>query len=119
MRIDGIKRLTPPGQFRHQITWQVRSLGARTASGQQDYTWADRLTTKCAVRSLSGRELENASRIWAEARFEIQQPYSAGMSAEWRGAWWADGAMRYLEVLDIQDRDGTGRWQWIIAREQK
>lgn len=116
MRVDESKTLNP-GLLRHRITWQRKVVSGQDSFGQDLYTWADVVTVSCQVKPLSGREMQSAQQRWAEAKYRITQHYVAGMDRMERGAWYVDGEYRYLDVLDINDRAGTGRVLEITAKE--
>jgi head-tail adaptor len=106
-----------PGTLRHQITWQRKTEGAQNTYGEPAITWADVVTLRASVRSLAGRELFAAQQKWAEAKYAIEQHYYAGLTPEDRISWYIDGAVKTLDVLDVQDIAGTGRAQNVIAKD--
>ena len=75
------------------------------------------LTCRASVRSLFGRELEQAQQRWAEARYRIEQYYVPGLEREMQIDWYVDGVTRTLDVLDIADESGMGRYQTITAKD--
>ncbi len=114
--IDGGEVLNP-GLLRHQITWQQKIVSGQNSFGEDIYTWQDFLTCKARVQGAPGKdETERAMQRWADAEFMITQHFSPGVAANMRIAWWIDGAMVYLDVLNIDDPPGTGRYQNILAR---
>lgn len=103
--------------FRHQITWQRRNL-ASPPSGSDDFVWSDVLTCRASIEQAGFRqsaEHSGAQQTIAEWSYEITQHYSRGLNTEMRIGWWIDGEMRYLDVLDIQDATGSGRFQLVHA----
>lgn len=116
MRLDESRTLNP-GLLRHRITWQRKVVSGQNSFGEDLWEWRDIVTVPCQVKPLTGREMQSASQRWAEAQYKIVQHWYAGMDAMERGAWWHDGATRYLDILDIQDRAGIGRVLEITAKE--
>jgi head-tail adaptor len=116
MRIDESKSLNP-GLLRHRVTWQRKSVTGQNSYGEDIWEWQDIVTVSCQVKPLTGRETQDAQQRWAEAKYKIVQHWYAGMELVDRGAWWYDGAMRYLDILDIQDRAGILRVMDITAKE--
>lgn len=115
-RIDEGQVLNP-GVLRHQITWQSKTITGQNSAGEDIVSWVDVITVKCQVKSLQGREVEATRQRWAEAQFHVKQHYVPGMERIDRGYWLVDGAVQYLDILDIQDPVGTGRFQVIMAKE--
>ena len=109
-----------PGLLRHQITWQRKSVSGQNSFGEDIYTWQNFLTCRARVEGApnsSGQdESQQAMQRWAEAEYLITQHFAPGLAAKMRIAWWIDGAMVYLDVLNIEDPPGTGRYQKILAR---
>ena len=101
-RLDGSEILNP-GLLRHQITWQQKSITGQNASGEDIFAWTDFLTCRASVRATTGREFQRVMQIWAEANFVIRQYFSVGLTTDMRIAWFVDGAIIYLDVLDISD----------------
>lgn len=117
MRVDGSKILNP-GLARHQITWQEKRVTAQNSFGEDVYTWSDVVTLRARVRSLGGRELAQARQMWPDARYEIEQPYYAGLDPMMQISWYVDGSTtKTLDVLDIQDQPGSGRYQIVLAKD--
>ncbi len=106
-----------PGILRHQITWQRKTVTGQNSSGEDVYSWTDVITVRAQVRALTGRELQAAQQRWAEAQYMIRQHYVKGLERVERGSWFIDGQVRYLDILDVQDIPGTGRYLEIIAKE--
>lgn len=115
MRIDG--PVLNPGILRHQITWQRKAVTGQNGFGEDVWSWADVLTCKAQVRSLTGRELANSQQTWPDARYHITQHYSRGLGTEMQIQWFVDGEVRTLDVLDIQDQAGTQRMQIVLAKD--
>jgi SPP1 family predicted phage head-tail adaptor len=106
-----------PGVLRHQITWQGKAVTGQDSMGQDSGGWADVLTCRADVKSLEGHELEIAQQKWAESRFRVIQHYSKGLTDKMRIAWLVDGKMLYLDVLDISDPPGIGRYQIVTTKD--
>ena len=117
MRLDEGRALNP-GLLRHRITWQRKTEGAQNTYGEPSETWDDVLACACQIKAMSGRELDAARQRWAEATYVIRQHYYAGLLPTDRIAWYVDGATKYLDVLSIEDRDGIGRTQTVVAKER-
>lgn len=108
-----------PGLLRHQITWQQKVVSGQNSYGEDVYTWENVLTCRARVEGaprINQNESQQAMQRWAEAEYMITQHFSPGLEAKMRLAWWIDGAMVYLDVLNIDDPPGTGRYQEILAR---
>lgn len=101
-RLDGSQILNP-GLLRHQITWQQKTASGQNASGEDNVVWTDFLTCRASVESTTGREFQRVMQIWAEADFVIRQYFSRGLTTDMRIAWFVEGQMIYLDVLDISD----------------
>jgi SPP1 family predicted phage head-tail adaptor len=106
-----------PGLMRQQITWQGQVVSGQNPNGEDVLTWGNVLTCKADITGLIGLELERAQQKWAEARYRIIQHYYKGLTDKMRVAWLIDGTMRYLDVLDISDPPGTGRYQVVTTRD--
>jgi head-tail adaptor len=106
-----------PGLLRHQITWQKKVVSGQNSYGEDNFSWVNFLTCRACVEGAPRRgETQQAMQRWAEAEYQITQHFSPGLEAKMRIAWWIDGAMAYLDVLNIDDPPGTGRYQKILAR---
>ena len=107
-----------PGTFRHQITWQRRGqTGQQSTFGVPAINWGDLVTLRAEVKSLAGRELTAMQQRWAEAKYQITQHYYTGLTTDDRISWYVDGAVKTLDVLDVQDPSGMGRFQVVIAKD--
>lgn len=106
-----------PGRLTESITYQRKSVTGENSFGEDVYSWVDLQVMRADVRNLAGKELQSAQQRFAEAQYQIIQHYVAGLQRKDRIAWLKDGAYRYLDVLDIQDRVGTGRQQEVLAKE--
>ena len=111
-RVDGSTILNS-GLLRHRITWQQKSVSGQDSAGQDIFTWLPVVTTQCSVTALSGRELEFANELWAEARLRIEMHYVSTIKREMRGVW----GTRYLDVVDAEDPGGTRMVLQVIAKE--
>lgn len=106
-----------PGALRHQITWQRKVTSGYNSYGEDQYTWQDFLTCRARVEGAPGRnEIQEAMQKWAEAEYLITQHFAPGLLANMRICWYVDGEVIYLDVLNIDDPPGTGRFQKILAR---
>lgn len=116
MRIDEARTLNP-GLLRHRITYQRKVISGQDAIGQDLYTWVDLASVSAQIKAVTGREKQSADQRWAEAQYRITQHWYAGLQRGDRIAWWSDGEMRYLDVIDIEDQAGTQRVQFVLAKE--
>lgn len=117
-RVDE-SRILNPGILRHQITWQRKAVTGQNSFGEATYTWADVVTCRAQMKQMQGREFEAAQQRWPDARYQIIQHHYAGLDSEMRISWYVDGAVLTLDVLDIADRPGTGRYQIITAKDHQ
>ena len=105
-----------PGQLRHQITWQQKNVTGQNSIGEDIYTWVNFLTCRASVEATVGREYQQIMQRWAESDFMITQHFYKGVAPEMRIAWFVDGSITYLDVLDVSDPLGTGRLQQVVCR---
>jgi len=115
VRIDGSEILNP-GLLIHQIIWQVKTVTGQDAFGAAIYTWTDFLRCKARVESTQGKEFTQVMQRWAEAEFSLTQHFSKRVTPDMRIAWLRDGQTVYLDVLNINDPAGIGRYQYVICR---
>jgi head-tail adaptor len=106
-----------PGTFRHQITYQRRTVTGQNSFGDDTATWANHATIYASVRALVGRELAAVTQIWAEARYKIEHHYYPGITPQDRISWYMDGVVKLLDVLDAGDAAGRGAVQVIYAKD--
>jgi SPP1 family predicted phage head-tail adaptor len=114
-RVDEGRPLNP-GILRHQIVWQKKVVSGQDSYGQDVVDWAQFVLVKAQIKSLTGRELQDAQQRWGDAQYQITQHYVRNLERGMRGVWLADGRTKYLDILDIRDEPGTGSYQRIIAR---
>lgn len=114
-----ISRLNP-GILRHQITWQRENVTGQDGFGSDILgtpAYLNVATCRAEVKHLAGRELEAAQQRWAEAKYQITQHYSRGLSNAMRISWYIDGQVRLLDVLAIKDVSMLNRIQVITAKD--
>lgn len=114
-RLDGSEILNP-GLLRHQIIWQRKNVTGQNSTGEDVFTWQDYLTCRAQVAAASGTEYAREMQTWPEAKFILTQHFSRGISEDMRIAWYVDGDVKYLDVLNIDDPAGTGRYQEVVCR---
>lgn len=120
-RVDESYQLNP-GVLRHQITWERKNVTGQNTYGEDELgspEYHHVLTCRAQVRQLVGRELERVAQKWADAKYQIKQHYSVGLTPKMRISWYIDGSVTTLDVLDVQDPPGTGRYQIVIAKDFK
>jgi len=118
MRVDQ-SRILNPGLLRHQTTWQRKAVTGQDSYGEDVFAWIEVVTLRAQVRQMQGREIDSARQSWPDARYSIMQPYRAGLDTAMRISWYIDGEVRALDVLDIADTPGVGRYQTVIAKDHR
>lgn len=106
-----------PGTYRDTLQWQRPVVTEQTTMGEDVVEWQTYCTARASVNALTGRELEAAQQRWADARYQITHAYVSGLHREMRINWYTQGEARLLDVLDIADKPGTGRYLTITARD--
>ena len=117
-RIDGSFILNP-GLLRHGIVWQEKVVSGQDTTGADVYSWNDVLRCRARVQALGGREYARVMERWADAQYEITQHYSKGLKAKMRIQWLVDGDTHTLDVLNINDPAGAGRYQTVICKDHE
>ena len=103
-----------PGDLRTSVTIEQKTITGQNSSGEDVYTWSTVATMWCDVRPMSGRELEAAQQIHAEARWKIRTHYP---SVTIKRAMRAMIGTRTLDILDAEDPVGKHREFVMIAKE--
>lgn len=106
-----------PGTYRETLEWQHPVVTGQNELGEDIVSWQMYATCRASVRDLAGRELEAARQRWAEARYQITHAFIVGLHRQMRILWYTQGEVRLLDVLDVQDQAGTGRYVTITARD--
>jgi SPP1 family predicted phage head-tail adaptor len=103
-----------PGDLRTSVVIQQKIVTSRNSSGEDVFTWTTVATLWCDVRPMSGRELEAAQQIHAEARWKIKTHYP---SVTIKRAMRAVIGTRILDILDAEDPGNKEREFVMIAKE--
>jgi SPP1 family predicted phage head-tail adaptor len=103
-----------PGDLRTSVVIQQKTVTSRNSSGEDVFTWTTVATMWCRVRPLSGRELEAARQIHAEARLELKTHYP---SVTIKRAMRAMIGTRILDILDAEDPVGKQREFVMLTKE--
>lgn len=114
------REILNPGTLRDQITWQTKNVIGQDTYGHDilgDPPHRDVVTCMCRVSGMQGRELIAAQQIWADARYRIRQHYYKGLKPDMQIAWFVDGEVRLLDVLDIQPAGDMHQMQVIYAKD--
>lgn len=114
-RIDG-SEIFNPGLLRHQITWQQKTVSGQNSAGEDIFAWSTFRTCRVEIKSTTGQEFERVMQIWPEADYVVQQNFLLGMLPDMRGSWFVDGAVIYLDILDISDPINNRAYQEIVCR---
>ena len=103
-----------PGDLRTSVVIQQKTVSGQNSSGEDVFTWTTVATMWCQVLPLSGRELESAQQIHAEARFRIRTHYpSVTITRAMRAVIGA----RVLDILDAEDPGNKQREFIMLAKE--
>jgi len=102
------------GKLRHRVTIQQRSTSLGTR-GQASTTWTDVKTVWGSVRRLSGRELELAKRLYADATFAIVLRYRAGLTEEHRLKF----GSRYFGIGAVDNDEERNRELRLLCAEAR
>lgn len=102
------------GRIRHRLTLQRRdsTIGSR---GQKATTFSDVATMRAAVETLSGREAEQARRLFASATLKVTTRYIAGVTVEDRFAL----GDRVLNIGHVHNWRERNEWLIILCAETR
>ena len=103
-----------PGDLRTSVAIQDKIVTGQNTSGEPVFTWTTVVTMWCQVTPMSGRELEAAQQIHAEARWKIKTHYP---SVTIKRAMRAMIGTRILDILDAEDPAGKQREFVMLAKE--
>lgn len=103
-----------PGDLRTSVRIEQKTVTGQDSYGQDVFTWTTVATMWCDVRPLSGRELEAAQQLHAEARWKIRTHYP---SVTIKRAMRAVIGTRTLDILDAEDPVGKRREFVMLAKE--
>lgn len=111
--------LLDPGTLRHRIRWERKmpTNAGQNTFGEVGEEWTLVAQVSAHLVPLQGRELDAARQRWTEAQYRIRQHYVRGMDTAERGVVKIEGVDRYLDPVSIEDENGMGRVQRIIAKE--
>jgi SPP1 family predicted phage head-tail adaptor len=100
------------GQLRHNVRIEQRS-GSPDASGQPSRSWSLVVATRAALSQLSGRRLELAKAVNAEATHEVVMRYRSGITPAMRLVYQS----RAFTVLSIDDEGMRHRKLVLLCSE--
>lgn len=105
-----------PGNCRTSVTIQQKTVTSQDSYGQDVYTWTTVATLWCEMLPLSGRELDAAQQLHAEARWKLRTHYP---SVAIQRAMRAVVGAQILDILDAEDPGGKRREFVMICKEWK
>ena len=110
------------GKMRHRIAIQSRS-DVKDDNGGQIGTWSTDGTVWAAVQTLTGRKLEQARQIDAEATVEIRTRYCADGASGGYGQITVDNQLlfgtRILEPVYVVNEDEMNICLRVICKEKR
>ncbi len=71
------------GDLRHRVAIQSRASGKGTR-GQATGAWSTIATVPCSIKTLAGREAEQANKLVAAATLKVEMRYYAGLTVKHR-----------------------------------
>jgi len=102
------------GERGQYITIKEKTVSGQDSRGADEYTWTDVVSVWASIRPMSGREMEAAHQIWAEARFRFFiEPYVDGIQRDMVITW----GTRTLNILDVEDPSGMRKELHGYAKE--
>ncbi len=103
------------GDLRYSVQIEQKTITGQDSYGQDIYTWTVVATLWCEVRAMTGRELEAAQQLHAEARWKMQTHYpSVTIKREMRAVF--GSPPRVLDILDAEDPTGKRREMVLLLK---
>lgn len=102
------------GELRHRVNLQSSS-ASQNDYGEQTESWTTYTTVWAAIKTLSGRELEHAQQISAEATHRVTARYNSSVTEENRVIF----GSRTFEVVSINNPEERNEYLILLCKEVK